>query len=372
MILTVVSLALAGSPLSLEDARTPGQTDDARPAPIINGEDAEAPDYPMTGAMLLGADLESNWGNGSFRTLVCSSTLIAPDVVLLAAHCLSDDALTMGFGTLSNHDVRWSRQADQSVMASGMSSRDLPEWPSDAIVANAWVSHPDFDIYELETGIADNNHDIALLFLDEALDVAFAYLPTADEATQIAPDLQVEVVGWGQQVATDGPMDPPPKGTYGFKQMGASYLGEVGVREFQVGLVEDDVRKCHGDSGGPTFLDVTTDSPQAMRVIGVTSHAYDTTDCNETGGVDTRVDAYLEWIEGELTSACADGRRSACDAAVALVGTDGIPPIPAPVVEDGPGDEETAAGGCACDGASGSGLGIVGLAAAIVGLRRRR
>ena len=47
--------------------------------------------------------------------------------------------------------------------------------------------------------------------------------------------------------------------------------------------------------------------------IGVTSHAYDETDCFETGGVDTRVDYYLEWIENEMTSRCTAETRAWCD-----------------------------------------------------------
>ena len=41
------------------------------------------------------------------------------------------------------------------------------------------------------------------------------------------------------------------------------------------------------------------DSGDGYRVIGVTSHAYDESDCNETGGVDTRSDYFLDWIEAE-------------------------------------------------------------------------
>lgn len=373
MILTLVALSFAGSPLTTSPVEPTGPMDDGSPAPIINGVDATIDDYPMTGAMLMQADLESNWGNGSFRTLLCSSTLIAPDVVLLAAHCLSDEALTMGFGTLSNKDVRWSRQADQGEMAEGMSSRTMPDWPEDAVIAHDWVADPDFDINTLETGIAENNHDIALLFLEDAQTIAFAYLPTADEATQIAPELQVNVVGWGQQVATDSPWEAPPAGTYGYKQMGTSYIGEVGTAEFQVGPNEEDVRKCHGDSGGPTFLDVTTDSPVTMRVIGVTSHSYDNTDCKSKGGVDTRVDAYLGWIEDEMKAACADGRRPACDEVVAMVGTDGLPPIPEPVpVDTGDGDENADGSvGCGCNGA-GSPVGALAAFAAVFLARRRR
>ena len=48
-------------------------------APIINGLDAVTDDYPSTGGMLLHGVLF----DFPLDTFVCSSTLIAPDVVLL-------------------------------------------------------------------------------------------------------------------------------------------------------------------------------------------------------------------------------------------------------------------------------------------------
>ena len=57
----------------------------------------------------------------------------------------------------------------------------------------------------------------------------------------------------------------------------------------QIGSGSETSRKCHGDSGGPTYMDVTTTSDVKQRVIGVTSHAYDESDCAK-GGIDTRID----------------------------------------------------------------------------------
>ncbi len=106
--------------------------------------------------------------------------------------------------------------------------------------------------------------------------------------------------------------------------MGYSVLSELGDYELQVGAEAEDVRKCHGDSGGPTFLDIETDSTESMRIIGVTSHAYDESDCDSKGGVDTRVDAYLDWIDNEMVTRCQDGTRVWCE-------TEGI--LDAPVAE---------------------------------------
>jgi MYXO-CTERM domain-containing protein len=104
-------------------------------------------------------------------------------------------------------------------------------------------------------------------------------------------------------------------------------------------------------------MDLDVDTEVKTRLIGVTSHAYDNSDCDEKGGVDTRVDHYLAWIDAEMSARCADGTRSWCD-------EPGI--IPVPMREGG--------GGCGCVVAPvpvAGGLWSLGLVA-LLGLRRRR
>jgi hypothetical protein len=324
---------------------------------IINGTDATAEDYPMTGGMMMDVTLDiSGYPEYRLSLFLCSSTLIAPDVVMLAAHCLSEDALTYGQGSATFHEIVWTRQAD---LTDYDGSRRNVDWPEDAIVAADWVAHEDFNIFRMQMGTAENA-DIALLFLDTPVtDVPFAYLPTPEEGAQIAEGAPATIVGWGQQTST-GANQAPPAGTYLLKKMGESTVGEVDEFEFQVGPSEDQPRKCHGDSGGPTFMTVEAESADLMRVVGVTSHAYDSTDCRSKGGVDTRVDAYLEWINDEMTKRCEDGTRVWCE-------TPGIIPAPLPEPEpevaDLDGDEdEGSAKGCAVSPSAAPLLGgLVGL-----------
>lgn len=335
------------------------------PAPeaIINGEDATLDDYPMTGNLMLDATLDmGSWGQNPVHAPICSSTLIAPDVVLLASHCVDEAALTMGMGELIDPDWRWTRQADLTAYAEGHNLG----WPEDNVVVTDFVQHPDWDMNALEMGL-NENHDVALLFLSEALeDVPLGVLPTADEASQITVDTEVDVVGWGQQVATSM-WEQPPAGTVGQKVWGTSYIAELSDVEFQVGAVEQDVRKCHGDSGGPTFMVMDTPTADPVRIIGVTSHAYDETDCDSKGGVDTRVDHYLGWIDQAMRDACADGTRVWCD------GEQGILPPEAGLWTDiwaGMQTSEEAVGGCTT--APVGALGVWGLGLLAVAARRRR
>ena len=294
MLLLISGLAMAAEPA---------------PPPIINGGDATEDDYGMAGGMLMDATVTLDYfGTFELRAFICSSTLIAPDVVLLAAHCVDEYALTYGIGTVDEQEIRWTRQADLSAW----DGSSTPDWPADAVAAWDWVVPDEWDLFSLQTGLA-KNYDVALLFLEEPItDAPLSYLITAEEASQIEVGLDVTVVGWGQQTATST-FEPIPAGTYGYKQMGLSFINEVSDYELQIGGVEEDVRKCHGDSGGPTFLEIETDSTVSFRQIGVTSHAYDETDCFEVGGVDTRVDYYLDWIDAEMRARCDDGTRAWCD-----------------------------------------------------------
>jgi len=389
---SMLSLALLSAVSGLSPAAEPA------PPPIINGGDATEDDYAMAGAMVQHAVLTLDYfGTFELRSLVCSSTLIAPDVVMLAAHCIDETLLTFGFGTVDEREIRWTREADLSAWDGSA----ILDWPEDSVKAWDWVMHDSWDAYALETGLS-LNHDIALLFLEEALtDAPLSYLISAEESSQIEEGLDVTVVGWGQQTAT-GTFEPIPAGTYGYKQMGISHINELNDYELQIGDLESDVRKCHGDSGGPTFLEIETDSSVTFRQIGVTSHAYDETDCFETGGVDTRVDYYLDWIDAEMRARCEDGTRAWCDVPGILPapgegggdsgtgGTDGGGDDTGPGGvdsgidsgidggvddgSDGDGDEANDAKGCGCAASPASApgavwvMGLIGAAA----LRRRR
>jgi hypothetical protein len=318
----------------------------------------------MTGGILVEVGYPVGSGTYEFRSFICSSTLIAPDVVMAAAHCVDDLVLNYSMlGTtsgLENITFWWTRQANLTDFDG---TQMVPsDWPDDAVKVKEVVWHPKWDFFDMQNnlGVA-RNQDIALLFLKTpVLDVPLGILPTEEEALQIEVDTEVFVVGWGQQEAT-GMNQALEPGSYAKKRWGTSFIAELGPSEFQVGLEEADTRKCHGDSGGPSFMEIETTSSNPLRLIGVTSHSYDYTDCFLTGGVDTRVDKFLEWIDEELVAGCADGTRSWCE-------TDGIVPAPWPDGTDG--WLEPPVAGCSVvswPGISGSSL---LLAAALI--RRRR
>ncbi len=362
------TLATATDVRDTRGEQEPGRLDDDRvwlDTQIINGEEGTRDEWPMAGGLLLSGTIAVG---GGFDTtgMLCSSTLIAPDVVLIAAHCLDTAALELQTGGLEfeNEEFYWTRKKDLTAYQFGANEN----LPNDAVRAVDVVLHEDFNLLGMQLGLAENS-DIALMFLEEpVLDVPLGYLPQPDtEETQMEVDEEVVVVGWGQRTQS-APQEQPAPGSYGVKYMGTSHIADKAPFEFKVGEVPTDVRKCHGDSGGPSFKAVDTDSSDIYRVVGVTSHSWDFTDCVETGGVDTRVSFYLDWIDEKMRDGCADGTRSWCE-------IEGIIPPP---LDDGtvaweiPEDVEEK-GGCACSASPTApwGLGALGLAALAL-VRRRR
>lgn len=291
---------------------------------IIDGTLATSTDYPATAAVLVYAEAQGE----VLAELACSAVLIAPDVVLTAAHCVAlyrfeDEP------ELPPVDLYVSFETDVSQF------EELGGPPPDtALRVQAFTLHPAFSLdrpaARESLGALD---DIALLFLSEPV-------TTIEPVTffQAGPDLtawsEVQIVGYGLVSVDD------PEAGLGVKRHGSSHLLEVGANELRVGraLSADDpvasglADKCYGDSGGPTFVKVEGHS----WLIGVTSRGYRAGAGCGLAGVDTRVDAYEDWIARTADLACADGRRDPRSCVDFLVrgqtsagGSDRVPPIDA-------------------------------------------
>ena len=224
--------------------------------PVVGGEEVPDGMWEDTAAILFG------------NTVGCTGVLIAPDLVLTAAHC------DYGIGAIevgtNDSDVRGERvRVERSI-----------SYP------RSWSSY-----------------DLAVLVL-------------RDEVTSVAPRMiaqdcilddylmdgaPVTVVGWGaiDEWASEYP---------GVLMMAETEVTDADCSDLSAGCVPDispdgeliaggdGIDSCNGDSGGPLYLN----TPEGDFLVGITSRAAEPASrpCGE-GGIYVRPDALVEWIEEE-------------------------------------------------------------------------
>jgi MYXO-CTERM domain-containing protein len=187
----------------------------------------------------------------------CTGTLVAPRVVVTAAHCLGVDppnALQAFFG---------ASFADGGVAIPVVGGRVHPQYDP--------VTHA---------------NDIAVLILETAAPATIAPIPLR---TTPLPDLTgttVRMVGFGITSTTGNET--------GVRLAGDARVSEVGAE--MVTMVPDPAMSCHGDSGGP----VLADTGAGEQLIGVTS--YGDPACKQFG-VAVRVDRQLAFIQSLIDEA---------------------------------------------------------------------
>jgi uncharacterized protein (TIGR03382 family) len=273
--------------------------------PVVGGTTVAAGKYPDVALVIAPMAL-------------CTGTLIAPDVVLTAGHCIDTQ-------------------------------------PKEVLLGSVDYTKPDGEIIAVKSATAypswESSFDVGVLVLDHASKARPRAIASACTAKDLEVGNQVEVVGFGLTTAA-GTGDNTklhqaaltvrdPKCT-----TDESCIAKVAPNgEFIAG--GDGVDACFGDSGGPIYLD--------NALIGVVSRGMadgGTKPCGG-GGIYVRADRVTSWIE---TTTHRKVTRVACDA-------------PA----DAPGSTETeeAAGGCSATGGVAGWFALALVVAAALVLARR-
>ncbi len=194
--------------------------------------------------------------------LECTGTLVAPRVVITAAHCVGDapvNAIDVFFGS----DI---------------------DGPGMRIPVSGGRAHPDWDP---ET----HANDVAALILATDAPVAPIALSAA------LPDLtamDVRLVGYGVAAGASTDVGEQREGTARVTEMSAA----------EIRMVPGPSMSCRGDSGGPVL--------SGGQLVGVTS--YGDPACTQLG-VAMRTDAYAALFQSVLLEAAAAAPRAAFDPA---------------------------------------------------------
>lgn len=256
------ALALVASAVTTASAHTAPDDERTRPSiKIIGGVEQPVDAHPWMAALL-------NKGSGSpADRQFCGGSLISPDVVLTAAHCVTGTKpkeleVTVGRTVLSD-----KRQGQLRNVRS-------------------IVSHPRYTK-------GDEAYDLALLELAKPVTgIAAVKMPTAGTDALLRPGAQATVIGWGN---TDTEVPSYPDRLRGVKvpllshaECTATYPGYNKAVNVCAGVEGKD--SCQGDSGGPLFRKVAGRTYQ----IGIVSYGEG---CGEQGapGVYTSTSSKKLW-----------------------------------------------------------------------------
>ena len=282
----------------------------ATPAPVVGGTSVPAGEYPDVALVIAPMAL-------------CTGTLIAPDVVLTAGHCIETDPKEVLLGSI-----------------------DYTKSTGEVIAVKSATAYPSWE----------SEFDVGVLVLEHESKAKPRPIAAACTANNLDAGASVKLVGFGlTDAAGTGDNSKLHQAMLTVSDPSCTTDPACAAKvapngEFVAGGAGKD--SCFGDSGGPIYLQ--------DALIGVVSRGVGTsTEPCGGGGIYVRADRVAAWIER------VSGRkvtRSTCDAPADDSGSNNSAEM----------TPETSAGGCSATGGVASWFVLALVAASAVVLARRR
>ncbi len=232
---------------------------------IVGGSVVNDNRYPWMAALVDSGEPDASTGQ------FCGGSLIAPDWVLTAAHCVED-----------------VNAAGANVL---LGQRNLTDNNGERIAVERIIVHPDYN--------AQGYPDIALMQLADASAAPVISLPSFNNPAPNDGEIST-VTGWGQ-VSENGPatneLRESSMPVVDHSTCNSAYNNEINRTAMVcAGTPSGDKDSCYGDSGGPLFVKRNNEFVQA----GVVSFGEA---CGLAGvpGVYARVSSYYDWISSYAT-----------------------------------------------------------------------
>lgn len=230
---------------------------------IVGGKPARPGRYPWIVALLANYN---GTGSDADKAQICTGTLIAPDFVVTAKHCIIDAR---------------GRQYDWELSLI-VGATNLSAWQNEIFVYEGVLFLPQYVGWTSYWTLSDT--DVALLQLERAITLPFIAIPDAITATSAS------VAGWGKlnfdgvdpaqlQVLENVPLQDDSGCLSTFRNYDPEYSLCAGFMAAGKGT-------CNGDSGGPLMV-LNAAADHGYSIIAVVSGGYE---CAREGFYDVYAD----------------------------------------------------------------------------------